>query len=69
MDINLHKYYLVEEGFAGMSVLPFGFPTAEHACVAVRGFSKKRQARLSVHRGDKVKMVREHFHGTGICKQ
>jgi hypothetical protein len=68
MDINLHKYYIVEEAFGGMSVLPFGFSSKEAACQAVKGFSVKRQTKLAVHRGDKVELVREHFHGGGTCK-
>jgi hypothetical protein len=63
MDINLHKFYVVEKRLSGMSVLPFGFKTSEAAAKAIVGFTKKRQAYMSVHPGDKLPLVRENFFG------
>lgn len=62
-DIPPDHYYIVERRIADISVLPFGFLTAEAAELAIRGFSKKRQAGMSVVLGSHVGEVKDDFLG------
>lgn len=65
-DIDTERYYIVERRIADISVLPFGFRTEHEAELAIRDFSKKRQAGMSVVRGSHVGEVKEDWIGKRV---